>query len=431
MRYYSTNDKTKAVSLKDAVTRGLAPDGGLYMPETIPKLPTSFFQTIHEKSLHEIAHTVASAFIGDDVPGETLRTIVADTLNFQIPLVQISDDIFPLELFHGPTMAFKDVGARFMARLLAALQPTVGKEMTVLVATSGDTGSAVASGFLNVPGIRVVILYPSKRVSDLQEKQLTTMGGNITALEVEGSFDDCQRMVKEAFQDEEIRQARELTSANSINIARLIPQAFYYFWAYTELPRISDKVVISVPSGNFGNLSAGLFAKHMGLPVDHFVAATNVNDIVPKYLNSGVFETRPSQPTISNAMDVGSPSNFSRMLELYDHDVERMRGDIIGMRFTDDETREAIRDVYNKYGYVMDPHGAVGYLGLRGALHDMPGAKGIFLETAHPAKFLDTVKSILGIDIEIPEQLRQYLNRKKEAVLVSNNFIDLKKFLLS
>jgi len=438
------------VSLAEAVTRGLAPDGGLYMPERIPVLPQNFFDTIREKSLHEIAFVVAQAFVEDEVPEVDLRKLVAETLNFEIPLKVLEARLQPgspeallpktsnisvLELFHGPTMAFKDVGARFMARMLSAVRKGSTSELTVLVATSGDTGSAVASGFFNVPGIKVVILYPSKRVSDLQEKQLTTMGSNITALEVEGSFDDCQHMVKEAFQDAETRAAKELTSANSINIARLIPQMFYYFWAYAQLSQTKKELVVSVPSGNFGNLTAGLMAKRMGLPVAHFVASTNVNNVVPEYLQSGLFETRPSVQTISNAMDVGNPSNFARMLDLYGGDVREMHKDVLGLSFTDEETKAAVHEVYTTLNYMLDPHGAVGYLGLRTYLeHAKDHAdqiQGVFLETAHPAKFQDVVEKTLGTKVEIPTQLQVYLERKKEAKLISKNFNDLKQFLLA
>lgn len=434
MRYHSTKSKEKFVSLKDAVTQGLAPDGGLYMPESIPVLPESFFSTLHEKSLQEIGYTVAKAFVGEDVADDKLHALVDETLNFPIPLVTLTESISVLELFHGPTMAFKDVGGRFMARLLAAVRADNSPELTVLVATSGDTGSAVASGFFNVPGIKVVILYPSKRVSDLQEKQLTAMGGNISALEVEGNFDDCQRMVKEAFQDSEIRSRLALTSANSINIARLIPQMFYYFWAFAQAQTGGQKkvqeVVISVPSGNLGNLTAGLMAKRMGLPVAQYIASTNVNNVVPVYLATGVFAVRPSMQTISNAMDVGNPSNFARMLELYDNDVHAMQKDIIGKSFTDAETKEVMKKVYTEQGYMLDPHGAVGYLGLTDYLVKNPDARGIFFETAHPAKFQDVVEAVLLEKIKLPPQLEEYTLRTKKSVVIPATFEALKSQLL-
>lgn len=427
MNYYSTNNKTHRVNLKEAVLKGLAPDNGLYMPEAIPVLPNSFFDSLPEKSFQEIAFDVAHAFLKDDVPDAELGRIVEHTISFDAPLVQLDKNIFALELFHGPTLAFKDFGARFMSQLLGFFAREEKREVVILVATSGDTGSAVANGFLGVPGTKVVVLYPSGKVSDIQEKQFTTLGQNITALEVDGTFDDCQRLVKEAFSDEALNSRFFLTSANSINIARLIPQSFYYFYAWSRLKN-RDNVLFSVPSGNFGNLTAGLIAKRMGLPIGHFVAATNMNDIVPQYLKTNRFTPRPSLSTISNAMDVGNPSNFARMLALYES-AEKMNEDISGYAFSDEETRQVMREVYQQRNYTLDPHGAVGYSGLKKYLSADKDITGIFLETAHPAKFLEVVENILQQKVTVPEKLQVFLSKQKNVLSARNDFHDFKKLL--
>lgn len=426
MQFYSTNNKSLRVSLQEAVLKGLADDGGLFMPERIPQLPADLFT--QRKSPAELSFAVADALLGEDIPKDKLQRIVSETIDFPIPVVKVKEGVYSLELFHGPTLAFKDVGARFMARMLAYFREKEQHDITVLVATSGDTGSAVANGFLGVKGIKVVILYPSGKVSEIQEKQLTTLAQNITALEVKGTFDDCQRLVKQAFSDKALTGQITLTSANSINVARLIPQLFYYFIAYSKVQDKNLPVVICVPSGNFGNLTAGLIAKRMGLPVQKFIAATNANDIVPSYLSSGKFSPKPSVQTISNAMDVGNPSNFSRMLDLYANDVNAMRQDITGYHFTDEETRQTMKAVYEKHGYLLDPHGAVGYAALDNYLSEHK-ATGIFLETAHPAKFLDVVEETLGKKIEIPKRLAACLSKPKQAVLLENSYEALKAFL--
>lgn len=429
MKFYSTNHQIKNVSLKEAVLAGLASDGGLFLPETIPVLPPDFFQTLELMTFQEIAYEVARLFLEADVPDGALKKLVDEAINFDAPLAPLEENIFVLELFHGPTLAFKDFGARFMARLMAFLNQDSDQELTLLVATSGDTGSAVAHGFLNVPGIQVFILYPGGKISRIQEQQLTTMGGNITALEIDGTFDDCQRLVKTAFLDSDLIRAMTLTSANSINIARLLPQSFYYFYAASRIPARANPPVFSVPSGNFGNLTGGILAKLMGLPVHRFVAATNANAIVPQYLATGIFEPQPTQPTISNAMDVGNPSNFARLHDLFAGDLARIQQEIWGASFTDDQTRTAIKQVYQQHRYLLDPHGAVGYLGLRA----YPGTKehpGIFLETAHPAKFGEIIQEIIEQPVEIPARLREYLYREKQSVRLSNNFSELKELLL-
>lgn len=430
MNFYSTNNRNIRVSLQQAVTQGLAPDNGLYMPERIPVLPKEFFNTIDKKSFQEIALTVAQNVLGDDIPGAELKRIVEHTIQFDAPLVEIEENIFALELFHGPTMAFKDFGARFMSQLLGYFARQQDQEIIILVATSGDTGSAVANGFLDVPGTRVIVLYPSGKVSDVQEKQFTTLGKNITALEVEGTFDDCQRLVKTAFLDAELKSKYFLTSANSINIARLIPQSFYYFYSYAQVKDRSRPVIYSVPSGNFGNLTGGLFAKRMGLPVFKFVATTNANDVVPKYLHTKLFTPRSSEQTISNAMDVGNPSNFVRMLDLYNNDFTKLTEDIAGYSFTDDETRHAMQAVYRSAKYVMDPHGAVGYLGLKKYLteYSLP-ATGIFLETAHPGKFIDVVEDTLGQKIALPATLEKFMHGTKQSKQIGHEFATFKEHL--
>lgn len=429
MKYYSTVDRNHSVSLQEAVLQGLAPGQGLYMPEQILPLPKSFFESISSLSFQEIGMRVTNQLIGEDLPADELERIVKHTLQFDAPLVEIEKDVFSLELFHGPTLAFKDFGARFLSGLLGFFARQQKKEIVILVATSGDTGSAVANGFYNVPGTKVVVLYPSGKVSDIQEKQFTTLGGNITALEVDGTFDDCQRMVKLAFSDEELNKSIFLTSANSINIARLIPQSFYYFHAYSQLKNKTKPVVIAVPSGNFGNLTAGLMAKRMGLPIDKFIAATNINKVVPDFFSSKVFAPTTSVSTISNAMDVGHPSNFPRMYELYGNDFDSLSADVVSYYFSDDETRSAMREVYHSSKYVMDPHGAVGYLGLKKYSTRIKNTTGIFLETAHPAKFKDVVESTIQSEIQLPERLEEFMSGTKRSITISSRFNEFKSLL--
>ena len=433
MKYYSTNGKVKNVSLEEAVVKGLASDKGLFMPDVIKKLPQSFFDEISELSFQEIAYKVADAFFGEDVDAESLKNIVYDTLSFDVPLVKVEDNIYSLELFHGPTLAFKDVGARFMSRLLGYFirKENKGGLVNVLVATSGDTGSAVANGFLGVEGIRVFVLYPKGKVSKIQECQFTTLGKNITAIEVDGTFDDCQRLVKSAFMDEELNAKMKLTSANSINVARFLPQAFYYFYGYAQLKKLglADNAVICVPSGNFGNITAGLFGKRMGLPVKRFIAANNRNDIFYQYLLTGVYSPRPSVATLANAMDVGDPSNFARVLDLYGHSHSAICADISGCTYNDEQIAASIKDCYKTNGYILDPHGACGYQALKDGLK--PGETGIFLETAHPAKFLEKVEAILGTKVEIPQKLQEFMKGTKQSVDMTKEFTDFKAFLLT
>ena len=432
MRYFSTNKTVPSVSLMEAVTKGLASDNGLFMPERIEEFRPEFFRRIHKLSFQEISFEVAKKFFGEDIPENTLKEIVEDTLNFDCPIVKVSDSMYSLELFHGPTLAFKDVGGRFMARLLRYFLQGFQKEVNVLVATSGDTGSAVANGFYDVPGIKVYVLYPKGLVSDIQEKQFTTLGKNITALEIDGTFDDCQRLVKLAFLDSELNDKMVLTSANSINVARFLPQAFYYFNAYARLREagVDDDVVFSVPSGNFGNLTAGLFAKFMGLPVNRFIAANNENDIVYKYLKSGKYEPKSSVSTIANAMDVGAPSNFARILELYNQSHQEIANDMVGYRYSDDEIRETMKQVYVKENYMLDPHGAVGYRALKADLK--AGEVGVFLETAHPAKFTETVESVLGEGtVVLPEKLAAFMKGEKLSINLNTEFANFKQFLLN
>lgn len=431
MKYYSTNGKAAKATLEEAVVKGLAPDKGLYMPEIIKQLPKSFYDTIETKSFHEIAYTVADAFFGEDVEAESLKQIVCDTLSFDVPAVKVKENIYSLELFHGPTLAFKDVGARFMSRLLGYFVRKEGaKEVNVLVATSGDTGSAVANGFLGVEGIQVFVLYPKGKVSPIQECQFTTLGKNITAIEVDGTFDDCQALVKNAFMDPELNAKHKLTSANSINVARFLPQSFYYFYAYAQMKKLEPgkEVVICVPSGNFGNITAGLFGKKMGLPVKRFIASNNSNDVFYEYLQTGQYNPRPSVQTLANAMDVGDPSNFARVLALYGQDIEAIRSDISGARFGDEEIAETIRRCYRETGYLLDPHGACGYGALEAGLK--PGETGVFLETAHPTKFLEKVEEITGEQFEIPERLQAFMRGTKQSEPLSKEFGDFKSFLL-
>ena len=428
MKYYSLNHNAPKVSFQEAVIQGLASDKGLYFPESITPLPQSFFDTIENLSNEEIAFTAIRQFVGDEIPENVLKEIIAETLCFDFPVVEVENGIYSLELFHGPTMAFKDVGARFMSRCLGYFnKDKKDSKNTVLVATSGDTGGAVASGFLGVKGVDVIILYPSGKVSDIQERQLTTLGQNIRALEVDGFFDDCQDMVKKAFLDDSLKQ-HNLTSANSINIARWLPQMFYFFFAYKALKKQNKPLVFSCPSGNFGNICAGIIAKKMGLPVAHFVASTNVNDTVPRFLENGIYDPKPSVATISNAMDVGNPSNFVRIQEMYNNDLEQFKKDFSSFTYNDAETLEAMKAIYKGNGYIAEPHGAVGYLGLKKELVNYPDALGIFLETAHPIKFLDTVEPALGISLPIPTQIESVLNKDKVSTKIKT-YEEFKAFL--
>ena len=431
MQYYSTNKQAPDVTLEEAVVKGLAADKGLFMPFTIKPLPQEFYDSIDTLGFQEIAYRVADAFFGEDVPADTLKQIVYDTLSFDVPLVKVTENIYSLELFHGPTLAFKDVGGRFMARLLGYFIRKEGKkQVNVLVATSGDTGSAVANGFLGVEGIHVYVLYPKGKVSEIQEKQFTTLGQNITALEVDGTFDDCQALVKAAFMDKELNSRLQLTSANSINVARFLPQSFYYFYAYAQLLKqgMADNIVMCVPSGNFGNITAGLFAKRMGLPVRRFIAANNRNDIFLQYLRSGKYEPKPSVSTLANAMDVGAPSNFARILDLYGGSHDAVCAEISGASYTDEQIRETLADVYRRCHYLLDPHGTCGYRALSEGLK--PGETGVFLETAHPAKFLGTVEEIIGEKVDIPDMLQRFMQGKKRSVELSSDFTHFKRYLL-
>ena len=432
MNYYSTNGNAPIADLHKAVVKGLAEDRGLYMPERINKLPQEFFDNIEKMSFQEIAYTVASAFFGEDVDPDALHDIVYDTLSFDCPVVQVKENIYTLELFHGPTLAFKDVGARFMARLLQYfIRPEQGnQQVNVLVATSGDTGSAVANGFLGVDGIHVYVLYPKGKVSPIQECQFTTLGKNITAIEVDGVFDDCQALVKNAFMDAELNQHMKLTSANSINVARFLPQAFYYFNAYARMKEQgkADNLVICVPSGNFGNICAALFGHAMGLPIKRFIAANNANDIFFKYLQTGKYEPKPSKQTLANAMDVGDPSNFARIYDLYGKSHKKISSLISGATYSDDQIRQTMRECYQDTKYILDPHGACGYQALADGLQ--PGETGVFCETAHPAKFKEKVDEILGIDVEIPDRLANFMKGQKQSVPMTKDFADFKQYLL-
>ena len=438
MNYYSTNKQAPLAGLQKAVVKGLAEDRGLYMPERIKTLPKAFFDHIDELSFQELSYQVADAFFGKDVDAESLRQIVYDTLSFDCPVVKVTDDIWSLELFHGPTLAFKDVGARFMARLLQYFIRQEGKErVNVLVATSGDTGSAVANGFLGVEGIHVYVLYPKGKVSRIQESQFTTLGQNITAIEVDGVFDDCQTLVKNAFMDAELNAKMRLTSANSINVARFLPQAFYYFNAYARMKGLGQlttaangrsNLVICVPSGNFGNITAGLFGQQMGLPVKRFIAANNANDIFYQYLQSGKYNPKPSKQTLANAMDVGDPSNFARVYDLYGGSHERICAHISGATYSDDQIMAAMRECHAATGYILDPHGACGYQALKEGLQ--PGEIGVFCETAHPAKFKEKTDAIIGGDVEIPARLAKFMEGEKKSVPMSKEFEDFKAFLL-
>ena len=430
MIYYSLHKKAPNSTFKDAVIRGLAPDKGLYFPKHITALEPSFFEGIENLSDFEIAYKAISQFIGDEISAEALEAIVKDTLCFDFPVVELDHKISTLELFHGPTMAFKDVGARFMARCLGYFNKNNSQKVTVLVATSGDTGGAVANGFLGVKGVDVVILYPSGKVSEIQEKQLTTLGQNITALEVDGVFDDCQDMVKKAFVDEQLTSKMQLTSANSINVARWLPQLFYYLFAYKQLKYKYHNIAFSVPSGNFGNVCAGMVAQRLGMPVKHFIASNNANNVVTNYLKTELYNPKASVPTISNAMDVGNPSNFIRIQELYHSDFKRLKDNLSSYSFTDEETKAALTEIYKTYNYVADPHGAVGYLGAKAHLANHPNDHVVFLETAHPTKFLDVVETELQITVELPEQIQAVMDKEKSSVKISN-YEDFKGYLLS
>ena len=443
MKYYSTNGQAPIADLQKAVVKGLAEDRGLYMPEEIYKLPKAFFGDISTMKFQDIAYNVAQNFFGDDVDGDALQDIVYDTLSFDCPVVKVTDNIYALELFHGPTLAFKDVGARFMARLLRYFtqntQSTQNNLVNVLVATSGDTGSAVANGFLGVEGIHVYVLYPKGKVSPIQECQFTTLGQNITAVEIDGVFDDCQALVKSAFMDQELNEHMKLTSANSINVARFLPQAFYYFNAYARMKALglADNLVMCVPSGNFGNICSALFGHRMGLPISRFIAANNANDVFYKYLQTGQYEPKPSVQTLANAMDVGDPSNFARILNLYSENGalsaeethKAITSLISGATYSDEQIAETMRQCYSQTGYVLDPHGACGYRALKEGLK--PGEVGVFCETAHPAKFKEKVDQILGTDIEIPARLRAFMEGEKQNVSLSKDFADFKQFLLA
>lgn len=429
MNYYSLNHKAPNTIFKDAVIKGLAPDKGLYFPESITPLPKSFWDNIDNLSYSEIAFETIKQFISPEIPQPILKTIVEETLSFDFPIVKMNDHISTLELFHGPTMAFKDVGARFMARCLGYFNKDNTNEVTVLVATSGDTGGAVANGFLGVKGVNVVILYPSGKVSDIQEKQLTTLGQNIKALEVNGTFDDCQAMVKTAFLDEALTSQMQLTSANSINVARWLPQLFYFIFAYKQLHNQHKDIVFSVPSGNFGNICAGMMAQQLGLPIHHFVASNNENNVVTRYLISKLYEPKPSVQTISNAMDVGAPSNFIRIQEIYKNKFDTLKSNLSSFSFSDDETKKAMLEIYNDFNYVADPHGAVGYLGCKAYLNENPKAHCVFLETAHPTKFLDVVEEVIKEKQPLPLQIQSVMNKEKVATSIST-YNDLKNFLL-
>jgi threonine synthase len=430
MRYYSTNKESSLASFKEATIKGQAPDKGLYFPESIPQVEKDLIDNIEDISNEEIAFRVIKTYVGDEIKEDDLFKIVSETINFPIPLVKVNHNIFSLELFHGPTLAFKDVGARFMSRCLGLFLKNENKKVKVLVATSGDTGGAVANGFYNVPGVDVIILYPSGKVSAVQEKQLTTLGKNIHAIEIEGNFDDCQQMVKQAFADKDINQKLFLTSANSINVARWLPQQFYYFFAYKQWADKKHSPVISVPSGNFGNICAGILAKQSGLPVHHFIAACNVNDSITRYLQTEIFQTQTAVPTLSNAMDVGNPSNFIRILEIFHHQFPDLAKNLSSYSISDEETMATIKEVYERSKYLLDPHGAVGYLSLKRFLEKHPGRKGIFLETAHPVKFPDAVEEATATKINVPSSLFSIMEAEKKSVKMKASYELFKNFLL-
>ncbi|MCK0110518.1 threonine synthase [Flavobacteriaceae bacterium S0825] len=430
MNYYSLNKKAPNTTFKNAVVKGLAPDKGLYFPESITPLSKDFFDNIEQLTNAEIAYETIKQFVLPEIPEVELKTIVEETLSFEFPIVELNENISTLELFHGPTMAFKDVGARFMARCLGYFNQDNTNEVTVLVATSGDTGGAVANGFLGVKGVNVVILYPSGKVSDIQEKQLTTLGQNITALEVDGVFDDCQDMVKRAFLDEELTNKMQLTSANSINVARWLPQMFYFMFAYKQLKRKYKKIVFSVPSGNFGNICAGMMAQKLGLPIKHFIASNNENNVITEYLKTKHYNPKPSVQTISNAMDVGNPSNFVRIQEIHKNNFNALQDNFSSFSFSDTETKEAMLEIYNDFNYAADPHGAVGYLGAKSYLNDNPDAHCVFLETAHPTKFLDVVEEVINTKIDLPPQIEAVMGKEKASIII-DAYKDLKNYLIS
>lgn len=430
MKYFSLNHNAPEVTFNQAVINGIAPDKGLYFPEKINPLPDSFFQNIENLTDIEIAFTAIRQFVVGVLPDDVLEDILKEVLDFDFPLVKITDNIATLELFHGPTMAFKDVGARFMAQCLGYFSRSSTNEVTVLVATSGDTGGAVANGFLGVKNVNVVILYPSGKVSDIQERQLTTLGQNISALEVDGTFDDCQAMVKNAFMDQDLLSEMKLTSANSINVARWLPQLFYFLFAYKQAKSIGKEIVFSVPSGNFGNICAGMVAQRLGMPVTHFIAATNVNDTVPEYMRTKEYQPKPSTATISNAMDVGDPSNFIRIRQLFQNNFEALEKTFSSYSFDDTATKMALKEIYDGNGYIADPHGAVGYLGLKKYQEEHPNTYGIFLETAHPVKFLEIVEQTLNEKLEIPAQIKRVMNKTKKSVRITT-YGQLKEFLLA
>ena len=436
MKLYSTNDRNKLVTFREAVIKGISEDGGLFMPLSLPKMPEAFFERINILDLQDIAFAVCRTLLKDEIPDYDMFGIIRRAFTFTAPLVNLGKDKYVLELFHGPTLAFKDFGARFLAETLSYFNKDENKELVILVATSGDTGSAVANGFLGVEGIHVYVLYPKGLVSKIQESQFTTLGQNITAIEIDGTFDDCQRLVKEAFLDEELNQKMQLTSANSINVARFLPQTFYYFYAFAQLRSMKPKLtaeeleaVICVPSGNFGNITAGLFAKKTGLPVKRFIAANNRNDIFLQYLKTGIYTPKPSVATIANAMDVGDPSNFVRILDLYGHSHEAISSEISGVSYTDEEIGEGIRSCLKSTNYLLDPHGACGYLALKEGLKG--DELGVFLETAHPAKFAETVENIIGGSIEIPEKLQEFMKGTKQSIEMGKDFEEFKNFMLN
>ncbi|MGJ5641035.1 threonine synthase [Formosa sp. S-31] len=430
MKFFSLNNQAPETTFKDAVIKGLAPDKGLYFPDSITPLPKEFFENIDDLSHNEIAYQAIKQFVSPEIPEDDLKAIIEDTLSFDFPVVELNKNISFLELFHGPTMAFKDVGARFMARCLGYFSKDSDEEVTVLVATSGDTGGAVANGFLGVKGVKVVILYPSGKVSDIQEKQLTTLKKNITALEVNGTFDDCQDMVKKAFLDENLTSKMKLTSANSINVARWLPQLFYFMFAYKALHKKYSNIVFSVPSGNFGNVCAGMMAQQLGLPVNHFIASNNQNNVVTRYLETKDYEPKPSVQTISNAMDVGNPSNFVRIQNIYNNDFEQLKENLSSFSYTDEETKAALKEIYNDFTYVADPHGAVGYLGAKAYIESHPDAHCVCLETAHPTKFLDIVEDVIRENVALPPQILKVMGKKKKAIAI-DTYSDLKTYLLN
>ena len=430
MNFYSLNKKAPNVSFKDAVIKGIAPDKGLYFPEKITPLPEAFFENIESHSNTEIAFEAIRQFVSDEIPDVNLKEILKEVLDFDFPIVEIEENVAALELFHGPTMAFKDVGARFMAQCLGYFSSSTSNEVTVLVATSGDTGGAVANGFLGVDGVKVVILYPSGKVSDIQERQLTTLGQNITALQVDGTFDDCQKMVKSAFMDEDLLNRMQLTSANSINVARWLPQLFYFLFAYKQLKSTTKELVFSVPSGNFGNICAGMVAQRLGMPVKHFIASTNVNDTVPQFMQTGKYNPKPSKATISNAMDVGDPSNFIRIRHLHNDNLDALNENLSSFSFNDEQTKKAMLHIHKTSNYIADPHGAVGYLGLKQYQKSHANTYGVFLETAHPVKFLDVVEETIDAILEIPSQIQKVMGKEKKSIKI-NTYGELKAYLIN